>query len=81
MRQGRQQQEPAEASQGRLNAAPERCRSLRPSGRGGCQDAADAIDAIGVAEQTFLVLAKWAEEAGVKIPDATFLLIRNAKSD
>jgi hypothetical protein len=28
---------PTEATQGRLNAAPERRRNLRPSGRGGCQ--------------------------------------------
>ncbi len=27
----------SEATQGRLNAAPERRRNLRPSGRGGCQ--------------------------------------------
>ena len=33
----RQQQEPTEAIQVRLNAAPERRRNLRPSGRGGCQ--------------------------------------------
>jgi putative transposase len=34
----RQQQEPTEATQGRLNAASERSRNLRPSGRGGCQN-------------------------------------------
>jgi len=30
MQQGRQQQEPTEATQGRFNAAPERRRNLRP---------------------------------------------------
>jgi hypothetical protein len=39
MQEGRQQQEPTEATQERFNAAPERRRNLRPSGRGGCQDA------------------------------------------
>ena len=38
MQQCRQQQEPTEATQVRLNAALERCRNLRPSGRGGCQN-------------------------------------------
>ena len=33
----RQQQEPAEATQERINAASERHRNFRPSGRGGCQ--------------------------------------------
>jgi len=37
MQQGRQQQEPAEATRERFNAAPERRRNLRPLGRGGCQ--------------------------------------------
>ena len=37
MQECRQQQEPTEATQGRLNAAPERRRNPRPSGRGGCQ--------------------------------------------
>ena len=37
MPQCRQQQEPTEATRGWLNAAPERRRNLRPSGRGGCQ--------------------------------------------
>ena len=31
-------QEPTEATQEWLNAAPERRRNLRPSGRGGCQN-------------------------------------------
>ena len=34
----RQQQEPTEATQGWRNAAPERRRNPRPSGRGGCQE-------------------------------------------
>ena len=46
VQQDRQQQEPTEAAQGRLNAAPERRRNPLPSGRGGCQN--QAIDGIEI---------------------------------
>ena len=36
-RNGGRKQEPTEATQGRLDATPERRRNLQPSGRGGCQ--------------------------------------------
>ncbi len=39
-------------------------------------DISDATDAIGIAEQTFLLLAKWAVEAGIPVEEKLILLVR-----
>lgn len=43
-------------------------------------DANDASDAIGVAEQTFLLLAKWSKDAGVDINQKMIAAIENRNS-
>ena len=39
-------------------------------------DSSDATEAIGIAEQTFLLLAKWAVDAGIPVKEKLILLVR-----
>ena len=40
-------------------------------------DRDDAIEAVGVAEQTFLLLAKWGANAGIDIDESVVLSVKN----
>src|SRR5690606_13195128 len=63
-------QEPTEATQGRLNAAPERRRNLRPSGRGGCQHTqGESLNAEATGRKSIAQLDRLAQSAPEQDPD------------